>query len=101
MAFLNGVPSGMPEEIGFVDFSGVASTRINGEQPVVVGGQAVNIWALFYLPRIETELRPHAPFVSKDLDLYGSRQVIEGLAKGRGKNIAVFTMPSPYRVADC
>lgn len=41
----------------------------------------MNIWALFYLSKVEEQLRPHAPFVSKDLDLYGSRQILEGLAE--------------------
>ncbi|CAN5443590.1 hypothetical protein BH09VER1_BH09VER1_54200 [soil metagenome] len=71
----------MPEGIEFSEFAEIAATLVNGQPPVVVGGQAVNIWALFYLSKVEEQLRPHAPFVSKDLDLYGSRQILEGLAE--------------------
>ncbi len=77
----------MPEEVSFSDFAEVAATRIDGEPPVIVGGQAVNVWAVFYLPRIEQELKVHAPFVSKDLDLYGSKNVLEGLARKYGVSI--------------
>jgi hypothetical protein len=40
----------------------------SAEQPLVVGGQAVNIWAELYSPAVSalTEL---APFTSKDADI--------------------------------
>jgi hypothetical protein len=62
----------------------VASTPINGELPLVVGGQAVNAWALAYLNRIGEKLRAFAPFTSKDLDLYGPLKILEDLGKKYG-----------------
>ncbi len=46
-----------------------------------MGGHAVNFWALFYLRRIELELREFRPFTSKDLDFYGDPQLLEELRK--------------------
>lgn len=44
---------------------------------VVVGGQAVNLWANFYRERVP-ELEQYLPFASEDLDFYGGR--LEALA---------------------
>lgn len=87
IAFFSGSPLRMSDEISFADFAGVASTKIHGEYPIIVGGQAVNIWALVYLPRLRSDLASLAPFVSKDLDLYGSRQILEGLAEKYGVTV--------------
>jgi hypothetical protein len=38
---------------------------------VVIGGQACNIWSVFYLSS-EPELKQYEPFTSKDLDVYSS-----------------------------
>lgn len=43
-----------------------------GELFIIVGGHAVNFWALFYLSR-ESRLRASLPFTSKDLDLIGTK----------------------------
>jgi len=43
-----------------------------GRPFVIVGGQAANIWAAYYLPR-EPRLQAHFPFTSKDLDLVGTK----------------------------
>lgn len=37
---------------------------------VVVGGHAVNLWASYYAPRGDEELRRFAPYVSKDGDIF-------------------------------
>ncbi len=37
---------------------------------VVVGGHAVNLWASYYAPRGDDELRRFAPYVSKDGDIF-------------------------------
>ena len=49
-----------------------------------MGGHAVNFWALFYLRRIELELREFRPFTSKDLDFYGDPQLLEELRRSLG-----------------
>lgn len=45
---------------------------------VVVGGQAVNLWAAHYSSA--SELNQYAPFTSKDIDFFGSKSVAEQLA---------------------
>jgi hypothetical protein len=74
----------MAEEIGFADIAEIAAMLFDGKPPIVVGGQAVNIWALFYLPKVEGQLKPHAPFVSKDLDLYGPQKILQDLSQKYG-----------------
>jgi len=37
------------------------------EQPIILGGQAVNLWARIYSPRVPV-LRQFEPFVSTDAD---------------------------------
>jgi hypothetical protein len=71
-------------KIGFADIADVASTPSAGVLPIIVGGQAVNVWAIFYLPRVGNLLQLHAPFVSKDLDLYGPREILDDLSKRYG-----------------
>jgi len=51
---------------------------------IMVGGHAVNFWALFYFPRIKTELRQFLPFTSKDLDFYGDIHLLDRLVKKFG-----------------
>ena len=65
----------------FADIAGVVSIPIDGRLPLVVGGQAVNIWAVVYAPRVGSELRTYEPFVSNDLDLCGPRKILDELSK--------------------
>ncbi|HUG09817.1 MAG TPA: hypothetical protein VMM36_02330 [Opitutaceae bacterium] len=52
---------------------------------VLVGGQAVNLWAEVYRARIPERLEPFAPFVSKDCDLhFRTRHEPEVLAREVG-----------------
>ena len=51
-----------------------------GEQAIVVGGHAANLWALHYL-RKEPELLQYAPFTSKDLDFVGDSATAITLAR--------------------
>jgi hypothetical protein len=53
------------------------------ELPLIVGGQAVNTWAYFYLPAIP-DLEEYAPFTSKDADIYGTRALARDLANRAG-----------------
>jgi hypothetical protein len=48
------------------------------EAPTVVGGQAVNLWAISYLNRKDSDLRA-AAYGSKDLDILADKKVIDHL----------------------
>lgn len=51
------------------------------EQLVLVGGQAINVWAEFYLAQGRAgELAADAPFVSKDIDFCASRAAMQTFA---------------------
>ena len=50
---------------------------------VIIGGQAVSIWAERYLPG-EPELGKYLPFTSKDLDLLGNKSDLDQLARLTG-----------------
>jgi hypothetical protein len=65
---------------GLEPFQAVLAQRDAEGQPfIIVGGQAANIWAAYYLPR-EPRLQEHLPFTSKDLDLIGSKIDAERVA---------------------
>lgn len=53
------------------------------ELPLIVGGQAVNTWAYFYVTAVPG-LKEYAPFVSKDADIYGTRALARDLAHRAG-----------------
>jgi len=55
----------------------------DGLPRVIVGGQAVNVWAERYLP-IEPDLAEFLPFTSRDLDLLGERRDLDELARLTG-----------------
>ena len=57
----------------------LAQHDTTGRPFIIVGGQAANIWAAYYLPR-EPRLRAHLPFTSKDLDLIGTKADAERVA---------------------
>jgi hypothetical protein len=65
---------------------------LTGRPFVVVGGQAVNIWANYYLPR-EPRLQMYLPFTSKDLDVVATKNDAERVASATGWSIA----PLPVR----
>lgn len=54
-----------------------------GELPLVVGGQAINIWAEVYANQAPS-LADYAPFTSADADIYGTRALAETLANRKG-----------------
>ena len=66
------------------DFRKVLEIAFANGKSIIVGGHAVNFWALLYLERIERELRQFRPFTSKDLDLYGDPELLEELRKNLG-----------------
>lgn len=70
------------------DFSRVLATP----QPLLlVGGQAVNLWALYY----EDRTRDLAPFVSRDADVLGDRETLDLLGKLAGTKPQFFPRKPP------
>jgi len=61
------------------DFKELLSTPIDGELPLVVGGHAVHLWALAYKERLGNRLQQWFPLNSKDLDLYGTQELLDAL----------------------
>lgn len=61
-------------------FSDVFQVRkINGVPYILVGGQAVNYWAEYYLAA-EPDLKKYAPFASADIDFQGNREDVRHIA---------------------
>jgi hypothetical protein len=82
-------------QTSFPDVADVVSVRTNGELPIIVGGHAVNIWALTYASRLGARLNPYAPFTSKDLDLWGPKEILDSLAQKYGVKITLSPPRSP------
>ncbi|MGH8019737.1 MAG: hypothetical protein ACREIA_15940 [Opitutaceae bacterium] len=70
------------------DFSSVLATK---EPVLLVGGQAVNLWALYY----HEHTAGLEPFVSRDLDVLGTRETLETLAKLVGARPQFFPLRPP------
>jgi len=79
------------------DFGEILSQPIHGHQPLVVGGQAINIWAHVYKGRIQSKLEQEnlLPLTSKDLDLYGTRELLEELKTRFGGSLVFGEARSP------
>jgi hypothetical protein len=58
---------------------------------LLVGGQAVNLWAIYY----EDRTRDLAPFVSRDVDVLGDRQTLTDLAATIGAKPQFFPLKPP------
>jgi hypothetical protein len=67
------------------DFSAVLATA---EPVLLVGGQAANLWALYYHERTAGL----EPFVSRDLDVLGTRETLEILARLAGAKPQFFPL---------
>lgn len=61
---------------------------------LIVGGQAVNLWALHYFERA-ADL---APFVSRDIDILGNRETLEEVAALVKRKPEFFPMRPPTNV---
>jgi hypothetical protein len=70
------------------DFAPLLATK---EPVLLVGGQAVNLWALYY----ETRTAALAPFVSRDVDVLGDRATLEALGKLAGAKPQFFPVRPP------
>jgi hypothetical protein len=69
--------SPLPSDAGprpLEDFAPLLATK---EPVLLVGGQAVNLWAMYY----ETRTAALAPFVSRDVDVLGDRKTLEALGE--------------------
>jgi hypothetical protein len=68
------------------------ASALAGEYPLfLVGGQAVNIWALYYKECTEE----FQPFVSHDADILGKRDDLAAIAKNAGVKAQYFPMRPP------
>lgn len=70
------------------DFAEMLATP---EPVLLVGGQAVNLWALYY----DSRTSDFAPFVSRDVDVLGDRETLELLGRIAGKKPRVFPLKPP------
>jgi len=85
----------MPEQYGPAEFAEILSSP---ERPLIVGGQAVNVWAEYFAPK-NTHIARQRPFVSKDADIYAGRDLAERLATAAGWQITFFHEPRTIAVA--
>jgi hypothetical protein len=70
------------------DFAPILATK---DPVLLVGGQAVNLWALYYQDRT-ADL---APFVSRDADVLGDRETLSSLGKLAGTKPQFFPLRPP------
>jgi hypothetical protein len=70
------------------DFAPILATK---DPVLLVGGQAVNLWALYYRDRTNDL----APFVSRDADVLGDRETLSALAKLAGAKPQFFPLRPP------
>jgi hypothetical protein len=70
----------MPERHIPSDFAEILA---GDDPPLIVGGQAVNLWAEIYASQ-SVQLDEYSPFTSADADIYGTRTLAEILAKKNG-----------------
>ncbi len=70
------------------DFAPLLATK---DPVLLVGGQAVNLWALYY----EARTAELAPFVSRDVDVLGDRETLESLGKLAGTKPQIFPIRPP------
>lgn len=75
-------PDGRASEVH--DFREILSNPVDGELPLLVGGHAVNLWALSYQERIGWEMDRWRPLTSKDLDLFGTLALLDAMKRRFG-----------------
>lgn len=54
---------------------------LDDHNAAIVGGQALNVWATYYYDEARDELAAFAPYTSKDIDYYGTKEAAEALAR--------------------
>jgi hypothetical protein len=80
------------------DFESVFRAISLQKEPVIlVGGQAVNVWALSYRDRLGNLLEPLVPFTSADMDVYATRNALMGLHETLGGKLL---LSGPREITD-
>jgi hypothetical protein len=85
----------MPSQHQPTEFSDILNSPA---RPLIIGGQAVNIWAEYYAVH-NPRLAAQRPFVSKDADIFGDRTLVDQLAKTPGWKVTYFHEPRTMAVA--
>jgi hypothetical protein len=70
------------------DYARLLATK---EPVLLVGGQAVNLWALYY----QSHTAELAPFVSRDVDVLGDRETLKALGQIAGAKPQFFPVKPP------
>jgi len=80
------------------DFESVFRAISRQKEPVIlVGGHAVNVWALSYRDRLGDLLAPLRPFTSGDMDVYATRNALMGLHEDLGGKLL---LSGPREITD-
>lgn len=64
----------------FPEFLRAFEQLLDVHDAAIVGGQALNFWATYYYPQAPQELARYAPYTSKDIDCYGTKEAAQALA---------------------
>jgi len=67
------------------------------ESPLLVGGQAVNVWAEHFASR-DSRLEAYRPFISKDADVFGDQALAERIAAASGWKLRYYGEPRTIAV---
>lgn len=87
----------MTESDPFFQVCDFAAVLCQEPRPLLVAGQAVNLWALVYSQRFSNLARMQ-PFVSRDCDLFGDAETLTRLANATGWKSAYSPKRAPSPV---
>ena len=62
------------------DVVAIASQLEPDDEAFVIGGQALNIWVTYFHQMAPDEFGPKEYYTSEDIDYYGSRAAVQGIA---------------------
>ena len=81
------------------DFEAIfrAISKQTKEPVILVGGHAVNVWALTYQDRIGSQLKSYLPLTSGDMDVYATRNALLALHQDLGGKLL---LSGPREVTD-
>lgn len=66
----------------------IADAFAKDDEAFVIGGQATNIWALFFQEK-EPALKLAGPFTSQDIDYFGAQSVARSVADRLGAKLYI------------